>query len=195
MKRVTGIRARDMTSLAAAAANRRGGTQDLTLICLARDAMLRPREIPAMSWEDLVVLADGTAEVILTGLDGIAVTRPVSAYTARLLGRLLPDDGDGTPGGQLFPLTGSQINRRVAALCEAAGMPGEYAASSPRIGKAMDLADGGMTVEDLRAYGRWRSLDSAWTYIQRSPSYGGLQRLRIDAKALTHHRENSIIGG
>ena len=74
-------------------------------------------------------------------------------------------------------------------------MDGEYAANAPRIGKAMDLADSGMTVEDLRAYGRGRSLDSAWAYIQRSPSYRGLQRLRIDAKALPHHRENNIIGG
>ena len=45
----------------------------------------------------------------------------------------------------------------VGSLCEAAGMPGEYAASSPRVGKAIDLADSGMSVEDLRAYGRWRS--------------------------------------
>ena len=53
-----------------------------------------------------------------------------------------------------------------------------YAASSPRVGKAIDLADSGMSVEDLRAYGRWRSLDSAWAYVQRSPSYAKVRRLR-----------------
>ena len=90
---------------------------------------------------------------------------------------LLPDDGI-PEGGQIFSLTCSQINRRVGSLCEAAGMPGEYAASSPRVGKAIDLADSGMSVEDLRAYGRWRSLDSAWAYVQRSPSYAKVRRLR-----------------
>ena len=58
-------------------------------------------------------------------------------------------------------------------------MPGEYAASSPRVGKAIDLADSGMSVEDLRPYGRWRSLDSAWAYVQRSPSYAKVRRLRF----------------
>jgi hypothetical protein len=81
------------------------------------------------------------------------------------------------PSGPLFPLTCSQINRRVSALCEAAGMPGAYAASSPRVGKALDLAETGMTVEDLRTYERWRSLDSAWAYILRSQGYKKMRRL------------------
>jgi hypothetical protein len=177
MKCVTGIRAQDLGRLTAAAAGRRRGAQDLALIHLARDVMLRPQEIPALTWDRMVFLDDGTAYLTLPGPGGRCVKRPVSGYTVRLLAALLPDDGI-PEGGQIFSLTCSQINRRVGSLCEAAGMPGEYAASSPRVGKAIDLADSGMSVEDLRAYGRWRSLDSAWAYVQRSPSYAKVRRLR-----------------
>ena len=174
MKHICGIRARDLDRLAAAAAGRRGGAQDLALVSLARDAMLRPTEIPTVTWEHLVFLDDGTANLTLQGPGGTCVTRPVSGPTVRLLGTLLTDES--IPSGPLFPLTCSQINRRVAAFCEAAGLAGGYAASSPRVGKALDLADSGITVEDLRAYGRWRSLDSAWTYITRSRGYRNLRR-------------------
>ena len=65
-------------------------------------------------------------------------------------------------------------------------MPGAYAASSPGSGKALDLAETGMTVEDLRTYERWRSLDSAWAYILRS------QGLQKDEAAQPHDVRKGI---
>ena len=69
----------------------------------------------------------------------------------------------------------SQITRRIAALCQAAGLDGDYGASSPRVGQAQDYAEAGWTVEQLAGFVRWQSLDAAWGYIRRSRGY---QRLR-----------------
>jgi hypothetical protein len=58
MKHVTGIRAWDLDRLTVAAAGRRGGAQDLALVSLARDAMLKPSEIPQVTWDHLVFFDD-----------------------------------------------------------------------------------------------------------------------------------------
>ena len=142
---------------------------DLALIGLARDGMLRPREIPVVAWDHIQFLRDGTAELAVPLPDGTWGMRPVAQSTSRWLAALLEDGAP--PDLPMFPLTTSQINRRVSALCAAAGLVWHYGASSPRIGMAQDLADAGTTVEELRAYGRWRGLEAPWEYVRRSRSY------------------------
>ena len=175
MKTVTGIRGRDMPRLQTAAATRRGGELDLAMVAVARDAMLRPSEIPRVTWQDVSYRSDGSAQLAVPGDD--VHRRPLSPETARALAQLLPPDA--APTDRVFRLTTSQINRRVRALCRAAGMVGEYAASSPRIGQAEDSAEAGWTVEDIAAYGRWKTLDAAWSYVQRSRHYLRLRSLRL----------------
>lgn len=169
MKHLDGIRSRDMEGVVPTAELRRGGVRDLALIGLARDGMLRPREIPVVAWDHIQFLRDGTAELAVPLPDGTWGMRPVAQSTSRWLAALLEDGAP--PDLPMFPLTTSQINRRVSALCAAAGLVWHYGASSPRIGMAQDLADAGTTVEELRAYGRWRGLEAPWEYVRRSRSY------------------------
>ena len=175
MRQLDGIRRRDLQRLAEAAALRRGGGRDLALISLAHDAMLRPREIPNVRWNHLNFLPDGSAALAVSMLDGTWGSRPVSRETTQLLAHLLEDGVP--PEAPVFPLRTSQINRRVSALCRMAGMTGQFGASSPRIGRASDLADDGMTVEALSDFGRWKGLESAWGFVQRSRSYERLHTL------------------
>ena len=178
MKTLTGIRGRDMPRLEATAVTRRGGNLDLAMVAVARDAMLRSGEIPLVTWEDVSYLPGGSAQLRVPGEDVAGLWRPLSSETVRALALLLPSDEDPSSYDRVFRLTTSQINRRVQALCLASGMSGEYAASSPRIGQAEDLAEAGWTVEDLTAYGRWKTLDAAWSYVQRSRHYGRLRSLQ-----------------
>lgn len=173
-----------MPRLEAAARTRRGGSLDLAMVAMSRDAMLRSSEIPRVTWGDIHYLPDGRAYLEVQGEDVTDVCRrPLSPETMRALARLLPSDEDPAPQDRVFPLTTSQINRRVRSLCQGADMPGEYAASSPRIGQAEDLAEAGWTVEEITAYGRWKGLDAAWSYVQRSRHYGRLRSLQTSRVA------------
>ena len=139
MKHLDGIRSRDMEGVVPTAELRRGGVRDLALIGLARDGMLRPREIPVVAWDHIQFLRDGTAELAVPLPDGTWGMRPVAQSTSRWLAALLEDGAP--PDLPMFPLTTSQINRRVGVLCAAAGLVGHYGASSPRIGMAQHLAE------------------------------------------------------
>ena len=179
MKNLSGIRARDMPGLAQVAATRQGGPLDMALVAVARDGMLRASEIPWVTWRDVSYLSDGDPVLTVPGGDSAVVhRRPLSPETVQTLAALLPPDEDPAPTERLFRLTTSQITRRIQALCRAAGMTGEYAASSPRIGQAEDLAELGWTVEALAVYGRWKGLDAAWHYVQRSRHYHRLRSLQ-----------------
>ena len=67
MKNLNGIRARDMPRLSQAAASRRGGHLDMAMVAVARDAMLRVREIPRVTWQDVSYLPDGSAVLTVSG--------------------------------------------------------------------------------------------------------------------------------
>ena len=169
MKNLAGIRDRDMPHLVVAAASRRGGSLDMAMVVVARDGMLRASEIPRVLWRDVGYLPDGSAVLAVPAEDRTGIhRRPLSPETVRTLAALPPMDEDPSPTDRVFRLTTSQINRRIGALCRAAGLPGEYASSSPRIGQAEDLAEAGWTVESITAHGRWKTLDAAWHYVQRS---------------------------
>ena len=57
----------------------------------------------------------------------------------------------------VFGLSGSQIGRRIARSCEAAGFPGAYSGHGPRVGMAQDLAANGAELPALMEAGRWES--------------------------------------
>ena len=170
MRRLTGIRQRDLFSLEEAARCLRTGDRDLAMVGVARDCMLRPQEIVEVVWEDLTFSPEGRASLLIRGGWGEdPVSRPVNQATVQILKRLLGEEVG--PLERIFPITGSQVNRRVAALCGEARLSGHFGATSPRIGMAEDLADADWTVEALREYGRWLTLDAAWGFVQRSRTY------------------------
>ena len=131
MKKVNGLRARDMSRLAQAAASKRGGVLDMAMVAVARDGMLRASEIPQVAWGDIRYLPDGNAVLAVPGEDGTTESRPLSPETVRTVAELLPTDDDPAPTDKLFPITASQINRRIRAICRAAGLPA-WPGSTPR---------------------------------------------------------------
>ena len=57
----------------------------------------------------------------------------------------------------VFALSASQVGRRIARSCEAAGFPGAYSGHSPRVGTAQDLAANGAELPAFMEAGRWES--------------------------------------
>ena len=190
MKHMAGIRARDLPRLVEAASTRRGGNLDLAMVCVARDGMLRSGEISIVVWGDLQCRADGTALLTIPGDAGAHEHRPLEASTMGFLAELLPESSDPKPHDRIFPLSAGQANRRIGALCRAAGLHGEFGASSPRVGQAEDLAEAGWNVEELSVHGRWRSLEAAWGYVRRSRGYKRIRAMR--SRETTKEKNNKF---
>ena len=63
------------------------------------------------------------------------------------------------PGADIrvFALSERQISRRISAAASAAGIRGDFAGHSPRVGMAIDLAASGCELPALMTAGRWES--------------------------------------
>ena len=79
----------------------------------------------------------------------------VSPSTVEALGHIRPSPAE--PGQSVFGLSSRQISRRIAAAARAAGVQGDFAGHSPRVGMAIDLAASGCELPALMTAGRWES--------------------------------------
>ena len=70
------------------------------------------------------------------------------------------------PGdARVFPFSPAQLLREMAGICERYGLP-HYTTHSLRHGMATRLFLQGVSVEDIRVRGRWKSSKSMDTYLQ-----------------------------
>lgn len=149
-------------------ANRRGIT-DMAVIGLMRDAMLRRSEAAALTWRDLQVEPDGSGSVRIrrskTDQAGAGATRYVSPEIVEVLEVLRTVREDG-PDASITGLSPSQICRRIAAATAAAGLGPGYSGHSPRVGMAVDLARGGISMPMILNAGRWSSERTAMRYVE-----------------------------
>ncbi|WP_419917486.1 tyrosine-type recombinase/integrase [Candidatus Poriferisocius sp.] len=139
---------------------RRRGEQDIALIGLMRDAMLRRSEAAALLWGNIVELPDGSGRVQITRsktdrkAEGtyLWVSPDVTEALGRWRARSRPSARD-----PIFRLAARSICKRIAAVCRQAGLQGQYSGHSPRVGMAQDLAKAGLSLPTIMQAGRWES--------------------------------------
>ena len=117
------------------------GAEDIALISLMRDTMLRVSEVAVLTWHEFEVLDDQTGRLHIqrskTDVEGQGAVDFVARETVKALNgiRLKAEDGD-----SIFGLGSHQISRRIKRAAEAAGIGYGFSGHSPRIGMARDLA-------------------------------------------------------
>lgn len=162
------------------------GLRDRVLVGLGYDTLCRRAELAALRVEDLEVLADGSARILVrrskTDPFGRGALAFMSAATAVVVERwratagleegpiLRPVFKTKAGGGPLHPRT---INRRLEALARQAGVEPEIiqglTSHSMRVGAAQDLAADGRTLIEIMRAGRWRNLEAVMRYAREAP--------------------------
>lgn len=132
---------------------------DIALVAVMRDGLLRRSEAAALVWGDVEFLADGSGRLTVrrskTDQDSqgaVLYLGPEAALSLLTIRR-----ADAGPSATVFGLSDRQISRRIAAAARAAGIRGDFAGHSPRVGMAIDLAASGCELPALMTAGRWES--------------------------------------
>ena len=152
-----------------AAAARRRGLVDMALCAVLSDAGLRRSEVSALTWGEIMNTPDrsGRVHVVRSKTDPEAegAVVAVTAATMRALDAIrpaLPNDE-----ARVFPLSESQVSRRVAAAAAVAGLGRGYSGHSGRVGLALKMAKAGAPANVAQRQGRWRSADTLARYTRR----------------------------
>ena len=138
----------------------RPGLVDIALVAVMRDALLRRPEAADPVWDDIERAPDGSGRLTVrrSKTDQAAEGRmlylsPRTMADLDAIRSVVPAHGHVS----LFGLSASQIGRRIARSCDAAGFPGAYSGHSPWVGMAQDLAAIGAELPALMEAGRWES--------------------------------------
>ena len=134
------------------------GRVDIALCCTMFDGMLRRSEAAALTWADVSGEADGSGRLVVrrskTDAEGEGKALWLSPETMAALDAIR---GEGGGAGPVFGLSGQQISRRIAAVCEAAGLGKGYSGHSLRVGAAQALAGANISLAGIMENGRWQS--------------------------------------
>ena len=158
------VRSRCETSRTAS----RRGLVDIALCSVMRDALLRRSEAASLTWADVTPQDDGSGLLRLrrskTDQHAAGSLLYLGPQSMRDLAAIRPPKPD--PDSRVFPLSGSQISRRIAAAARAAGLGDGFSGHSPRIGMAQDLAAAGASLSELMHAGRWTSTSMPALYTR-----------------------------
>ena len=148
---------------------RRARLVDVALCAVLSDAGLRRSEVAALTWGEIMDAPDGSGRVHVvrskTDPEAEGAVVAVTATTMRVLAAIrpaLPDDK-----ARVFPLSESQVSRRVTAAAAAAGLGQGYSGHSGRVGLAVKMAKAGAPANVAQRQGRWRSADTLARYTRR----------------------------
>lgn len=143
------------------------GTQDLAIIGVMRDGLLRVGEAAALTWSDLTEEADGTGRLHIarskTDQEGRGATVFVSRQTMRWVQEMREMMME---KATMFGLSRGQIYLRIIDAARYAGLKGRYGGHSMRIGMAKDLARANTSLPMLMNAGRWKDPESVLDYIR-----------------------------
>ena len=144
------------------------GAEDIAIISVMRDAMLRVGEAAALVWSDVREWSDGSGRLYVRRSKTDQRAAGVLLYLGRQamgdLERVRPrfhDDDD-----LVFRLRIRQMSNRIAEACRAAGLGEGFSGHSPRIGMSIDLASDGSGLPDLQQAGRWKVASMPARYIR-----------------------------
>ena len=145
----------------------RGG-EDIAIISVMRDAMLRVGEAAALVWSDVRPWPDGSGRLYVrrSKTDQRAVGKLV--YQGRQavvdLGRIRPEFYDGRD--RVFRLGARQLCNRIRDAAKAAGLGDGFSGHSPRVGMAIDLALDGSGLPELQQAGGWKTASMVAHYTR-----------------------------
>ena len=150
------------------------GRRDLLMISLARDALLRVSELARVRWQDFQERKDvWTVHVPVAKNDPHGTQQYRNWVSPLTIERLMEvhrhDRGSDSSSTPVMKCSAAHLARRWVDLGRAAGIEG-LTSHSARRGMATDLAQAGYTAEQIQRVGRWRSTDTARSYIDESAS-------------------------
>ena len=145
----------------------RRATFDQALISTMRDALLRSDEASRLLWEDLEQVEDGTGLILVRSSKTDQMGEGAILFLSRTtMAALQALREQASSEERIFPLSRSQIRRRIKSAAKAAGLPGNFGGHSPRIGMAVDLAQSGTGLPEIQNAGRWQSPNMPARYIR-----------------------------
>ena len=156
------------------------GLRDQLLLRLGYETMRRRAELCAFRFEDLETLPNGRAALRLryskSDQYGVGKLIPISPTLLALIerwGLLVGSHGyllrrlhrSGAIGSDLAP---ASVNRRLQALQAAAGieLDGQLSGHSFRVGRALDLLEGGESLEKIMLRGGWEAESTVIRYLR-----------------------------
>lgn len=136
------------------------GLQDFALCSLMWDGMLRRSEAAALTWSDIRRADDGSGRLTVRhsktdqrGEGKVLWISPATMGALSVYGALRAR----TAAESIFNLSPPQINRRIGAACQAAGLGTGYTGHSLRVGAALALAAANISLAAIMEHGRWQS--------------------------------------
>ena len=125
------------------AETRKRALLDIAICSTLRDAMLRRSELAALRWGDVQFLDSGLALIHIrrskTDQEGKGAEQALGPECAQDLRAIMPEGALVDPELPVIGLSGSQIGRRVRAMCIEAGLGDGFTGHSGRVGMAKDL--------------------------------------------------------
>ena len=153
------------------------GAVDVACIGLMRDGLLRPREAAAARWSDLQRQEDGSSlltirpsEADRSGEPSLVYISPTTTEALDEMCRIKEDLDMDTTDDRIFQMSVQRLRRHIRNACEAAGLPGRYGATSPRIGMVMDLLSSGVDTVDLMQAARLKTLAIPYHLMRNIPA-------------------------
>ena len=143
----------------AAVAERRGRV-DAALVGLLFQAGLRRSEAAALRWGEVEKTAEGVRVRVVTSKTDQAAGevdwRFLKGGCARAVLALRPG-GEVDPGAKVLGIGAQAVGLRLAALCKAAGLMGNYTGHSGRVGLASELVARGASTTEVQLAGGWKT--------------------------------------
>ena len=160
------------------AATRKRALLDIAICSTLRDAMLRRSELAELRWGDVQFLDSGFALILIrhskTDQEGKGAQQLLGPKCAEDLRAIMPEGALIDPELPVIGLSGSQIGRRVRAMCITAGLGDGFTGHSGRVGMAKDLRAAGAELPELMAVGRWDSPEMVARYTQEEQASSGV---------------------
>jgi integrase len=144
---------------------------DASLLLTMTQAGLRRSEAAVLTWGDVGEYVDGTGRILIvsskTDQTGKGVVVAVKRDCIRALLAIKPKDA--APEDSVFNLSGSQIARRLKAMCEAAGLDSErISGHTPRVSLARGMSERGAPTHLIQRQGRWASPSMVLSYTREA---------------------------
>ena len=144
--------------------------EDIAVISVMRDGMLRAGETLALTWGDVSGPNDdgsGSVYIKQSKTDQLAEGAYVylSQGSFRALMAIRPVDVDNDQ--RIFPWHYETLKTRISNACKVAGLPGNYTTHSLRVGMAQDLTAAGISLPAIQQAGRWGTPDMPARYARK----------------------------
>ena len=160
------------------AETRKRALLDIAICSTLRDGMLRRSELAALRWADVQFLDSGLALIHIrrskTDQEEKGAEQALGPECTQDLRAIMPEGALVDPELPVIGLSGSQIGRRMRAMCIAAGMGDGFTGHSGRVGMAKDLRERGAELAELMDVGRWKTAEMVARYTQEEQAARGV---------------------